>query len=354
MNDFIEKITTPINPFHTKSAGNSEPGLLPLFLAPMEDVTYSSFRYMCKKYGADVMYTEFVSSEALIRHVPKTREKMKLFDFDHPAGIQLFGHDIGTMVTAAKIVEEAGPDFIDLNFGCPMKKIVNKGAGAALLKDLPKMQEMAKQVVRAVHLPVTAKIRLGWDQQNQPIVEAAERLQDAGIVALAIHGRTRDQLYTGRADWTLIGKVKRNPRMKIPVIGNGDITGAQKAKQLVEQTGVDGLMIGRPAIGRPWIFKEIKNYLAKGEIPPSVTVDQAVEKAREQLQITCQWKEQEKKAILMMRRHLAKYFPGLPNFREIKTTLLRADTYNEVNHILDQIREKYTGQPIDYDKASLH
>jgi len=334
--------------------GNIELGYLPLFLAPMEDVTYPSFRYMCKKYGADVMYTEFVSSEALIRNVQKTRDKMTLFDFDHPAGIQLFGHDIVSMVSAAGKVEEARPDFIDINFGCPMKKIVRKGAGAALLKDLPKMQEMAKQVVKAVNLPVTAKIRLGWDQKNQPIVEAAERLQDAGITTLAIHGRTRDQLYTGHADWSLIGEVKKNPRMKIPVIGNGDITGAEKAKQLIEQTGVDGLMIGRPAIGRPWIFREIKNYLAKGELPPPVTVDEVVEKAREQLQITCQWKEYEKKAILMMRRHFAKYFPGLPNFREIKTDLLRAETYEEVNRILNRIAEIYTGQPVDYNKAGLH
>lgn len=249
--------------------GDLELGGLPLFLAPMEDVTYKSFRYMCKKFGADVMYTEFVNSDALVRNVAKTKLKMSLFDFDRPVAIQIYGHDIGAMAEAAKVAEEAGPDFIDINFGCPMKKIVRRGAGAALLQDLPRMQEMAAAVVKAVRLPVTAKTRLGWDEHDKPVVEAALRLQDAGIAALAIHGRTRSQLYNGQADWTLIGEVKNHPRITMPIIGNGDVKGPRQAEELWRQSGVDGLMIGRPAIGRPWIFREIKHFLATGEtLPP--------------------------------------------------------------------------------------
>jgi len=230
----------------------------PLFLAPMEDVTYKSFRWMCKKYGADVMYTEFVSSEALVRDVKRSKQKMVLFDFDRPVAIQIYGHNISSMVEAAKVAEEMQPDFIDINFGCPMKKIIRHGAGAAMLRDLPKMQKMAAEIVKAVEVPVTAKTRLGWSAGDKPILEAALRLQDAGIAALAIHGRTREQLYTGVADWTLIGEVKNHPQIQIPIIGNGDITGGEKSKYLLEQTGVDALMIGRPAIGRPWIFREVK------------------------------------------------------------------------------------------------
>ncbi len=240
----------------------------PLFLAPMEDVTYKSFRWMCKKFGADVMYTEFVSSEALVRDIKKTKQKMVLYDFDRPVGIQIYGHNIDSMVDAARVAEESNPDFIDINFGCPMKKIVRHGAGAALLKDLPKMQEMAAAIVKAVKTPVTAKTRLGWTNNDKPIFEIAERLQDAGIAALAIHGRTREQLYTGEADWTLIGEVKNNPAISIPIIGNGDINSAEKAEHLLKQTGVDGLMIGRASIGRPWIFREIKHYLKTGEMLP--------------------------------------------------------------------------------------
>jgi tRNA-dihydrouridine synthase B len=328
--------------------GEIELGELPLFLAPMEDVTYNSFRFMCKKYGADVMYTEFVSSEALIREVQKTKAKMELYDFDRPVGIQIYGHDIQSMVNAAKVVEESNPDFIDINFGCPMKKIIRKGAGAALLQDLPKMQKMAEEIVKAVKLPVTAKTRLGWDNESKPVVEAAERLQDAGIVALAIHGRTRSQLYTGEADWTLIGEVKRNPRMKIPIIGNGDINSALKAKQCYDQTGVDGLMIGRAAIGRPWIFREVKEYLVNGNLPEPITIGEVVENVRQQLQLNAAWKDNERSAVLMMRRHFAKYFPGLPNFRELKIKLLRDETYEDVTHSLDMIAEKYQGHVVDY------
>ncbi len=314
---------------------------IPLFLAPMEDVTYKSFRWMCKKYGADVMYTEFVSSEALVRDVKKSQEKMVLFDFDRPVAIQIYGHNIPSMVHAAQVAEELQPDFIDINFGCPMKKIIRHGAGAALLRDLPKMQQMAAEIVKAVNVPVTAKTRLGWDANNKPIIEAALRLQDAGITALAIHGRTREQLYTGEADWTLIGEVKNHPQIDIPIIGNGDITSGPKAKMLLDKTGVDALMIGRPSIGRPWIFREIKHYLKTGETLPSPTVAEIVENVREQLQLNLEWKDNERSAILMMRRHFAKYFPGLPNFRELKIRLLRSETNSEVNEILDEISETY-------------
>ena len=333
--------------------GNTELGQLPLFLAPMEDVTYKSFRYMCKKSGADVMYTEFISSEALVRKVKKSKEKMQLYEFDRPVGIQIYGHNIDSMVYAAKTVEEARPDFIDINFGCPMKKITRHGAGAALLLDLPHMQKMAGEVVKAVQLPVTAKTRLGWDDNDKPILEAALRLQDAGIAALAIHGRTREQLYSGKADWTLIGEVKNNPNMVIPVIGNGDITGPEKARELLRQTGVDGLMIGRPAIGRPWIFREIKNYLYKGILPEPVSIKEVVSNVKQQLQLNLDWKDNERNALLMMRRHFAKYFPGLPEFRELKIKLLRTETFQEANQLLDIIAIRYSGYHIDYNHVNL-
>jgi tRNA-dihydrouridine synthase B len=339
-------------PFCNFAAGMKIGNLLlegtPLFLAPMEDVTYKSFRWMCKKYGADVMYTEFVSSEALVRDVKQTKQKMVLFDFDRPVAVQIYGHNIESMVQAAQVAEELQPDFIDINFGCPMKKIIRHGAGAAMLCDLPKMQQMAAEIVKAVNIPVTAKTRLGWDQKDKPIVEAALRLQDAGIAALAIHGRTREQLYTGVADWTLIGEVKNHPDIKFPIIGNGDITSCEKAKSLLEQTGVDALMIGRPAIGRPWIFREVKHYLQTGEILPAPTVAEVVENVKEQLQLNLDWKDNERLAILMMRRHFAKYFPGLSDFRELKVRLLRAETIAEVTRILDEINEKYGGLRPDY------
>ena len=325
----------------------------PLFLAPMEDVTYKSFRWMCKKFGADVMYTEFVSSEALVRNIERQKQKMTLFDFDRPVAIQIYGHNIDSMVRAAQVVEKAGPDFIDINFGCPMKKIVRHGAGAAILKDLPKMQTMAAEIVKAVNIPVTAKTRLGWTESNQPIMEAAERLQDAGIAALAIHGRTREQLYTGKANWTLIGEVKNNPKITIPIIGNGDINSAEKAKQFLDETGVDALMIGRGAIGRPWLFKEVKHYLETGEILPFPTVAEVVEVLLEQIKLNLDWKDNERFGILMLRRHFAKYFPGLHNFRELKIRLLRADTSDEVYQIIDEIVEKYGSYQLNYSNVSL-
>jgi tRNA-dihydrouridine synthase B len=333
--------------------GDIELGKLPLFLAPMEDVTYKSFRYMCKKYGADVMYTEFVSSEALIRDVKKTIKKMTLFDFDRPVAIQIFGHNIDSMVEAAKVAEESKPDFIDINFGCPMKKVIAKGAGSGMLKDVPKMVEMTRQIVQAVKLPVTAKTRLGWDENNKIIVDVAERMQDTGIKALAIHGRTRNQLYTGEADWTLIGEVKNNPRMFIPIIGNGDINSPQRAKQLADQTGVDALMIGRGAIGRPWIFKEVKHFFETGEELPAPLVPEIVQNVKDQLAISLEWKDDEKRAIFEMRRHFAKYFPSLPNFRDMRIELLRSESYSDVFRILDEIAERYSTFSVDYTNTSL-
>ena len=333
--------------------GQIDLGDMPLFLAPMEDVTYKSFRCLCKSFGADVMYTEFVSSEALIRNIEKTKVKMDLYDFDRPVAIQIYGHNIDSMVEAAKIVEESNPDFIDLNFGCPMKKIVRHGACSYLLKDIPKMEEMVAKVVKAVNLPVTAKTRLGWDETSTPIVEIAERLQDVGLAALAIHGRTRNQLYTGEADWKFIGKVKNNQRIKIPIVGNGDINGPEKAKLCLEQSGADGLMVGRGAIGRPWIFREIKQYLASGALPKPMSVEEVTNVAMEQLKLTIDWRGNEKNAILMMRRHFAKYFPGLPNFRELRIRLLRAETYTEVHSILNTIADTYKGVLMDYTNVSL-
>lgn len=333
--------------------GNIELTGTPLFLAPMEDVTYKSFRWMCKKFGADVMYTEFVSSEALVRDVEKTKQKMVLFDFDRPVAIQIYGHNIDSMVRAAQVAEEAGPDFIDINFGCPVKKIIRHGAGAALLKDLPEMQKIATEIVKAVRVPVTAKTRLGWSENDKPVLEAAFRLQDAGIRALAIHGRTREQLYAGTADWTLIGEVKNHPQIHIPIIGNGDINSGEKAYELLQKTGVDGLMIGRGAIGRPWLFKEIKHYLETGKNLPFPEVSEVVDVLREQMNINLEWKDNERSGILMMRRHFAKYFPGLPSFRELKIRLLRAETNAEVNEILDKIVELYGNYELDFTSASL-
>ncbi|WP_423128598.1 tRNA dihydrouridine synthase DusB [Gaoshiqia sp. Z1-71] len=333
--------------------GTIELGEMPLFLAPMEDVTYKSFRYMCKKYGADVMYTEFVSSEALIRDVKKTKQKMHLFDFDRPVAIQIYGHNIQSMVHAAKVAEEAQPDFIDINYGCPMKKIIAKGAGAGMLQDLDKMQRMTAEIVKAVSVPVTAKTRLGWDENSKVVIEAAERLQDAGVAALAIHGRTRKQLYTGEADWSLIAAVKNNPRMTIPIIGNGDINGPLKAAEFLEQSGVDALMIGRGAIGRPWIFSEIKRYLKTGELLPAPTVGEIVQNVLDQLHMSIEWKDHVRSGILMMRRHFAKYFPGLPNFRNHRIKLLQATEMDEIEQIMAEIIEHYGNIRVDYTDIGL-
>ena len=312
----------------------------PLLLAPMEDVTDPSFRLLCKKYGADLMYTEFVSADALIRSIEKTQRKLKIFDEERPVGIQLYGKDIDAMVEAAKIAEEANPELIDINYGCPVKKIATKGAGAGMLRDIPKMIEMTSKIVQAVKLPVTVKTRLGWDEDSKVIVDVAEKLQDTGIKALTIHGRTRAQMYNGEADWTLIGEVKNNPRMHIPIIGNGDLTSPQKAKLYLNKYGVDALMIGRPSIGRPWIFKEVRHYLDTGNLLDPPKIPEHVEMIREHLKNSIEWLG-ERRGILHMRRHLAISFKGLRDFRELKIKMLRANTVDEVNECLDEIKEKY-------------
>ncbi len=313
----------------------------PLLLAPMEDVTDVAFRALCKNYGADLMYTEFISSDALVRNVEKTKRKLTILDEERPVGIQIYGKDPEAMAGAARIAEESNPEIIDLNFGCPVKKIAKKGAGAGLLLDIPKMIEITKAVVKAVKTPVTAKTRLGWDDNSKIIVDVAERLQDAGIAALTIHGRTRAQMYQSEADWTLIGEVKNNPRMHIPIIGNGDISSPEKAKEYLDRYGVDALMIGRPAIGHPWIFKEIKHYLETGELLPTPTIEEHVNMIREQLVQTVKWIDDERRGILHMRRHMAVSFKGLPNFRPLKIKMLRAESVEDLHGIFDTIIETY-------------
>ncbi len=313
----------------------------PLLLAPMEDVTDVAFRSLCKSYGADLMYTEFVSSDALVRHVEKSKKKMVLLDKERPVGIQIYGKDPEAMAEAARIAEDSKPDLIDINFGCPVKKIAKKGAGAGLLLDIPRMIEITRAVVNAVKTPVTAKTRLGWDDNSKIIVDVAEQLQDTGIAALTIHGRTRAQMYQGEADWTLIGEVKNNPRMHIPIIGNGDITGPERAKEYLDKYGVDALMIGRPSIGKPWIFREIRHYLDTGELLPPVTLEEHVNMIRKQLVKTVEWIGDERRGILHMRRHMALTFKGLPNFRPLKIRMLRSESVEELHEIYDTIIETY-------------
>ena len=313
----------------------------PLLLAPMEDVTDVAFRALCKNYGADLMYTEFVSSDALVRHVEKSKKKLTLLDNERPVGIQIYGKDPEAMAEAARIAEESRPEIIDLNFGCPVKKIAKKGAGAGLLLDIPKMIEITTAVVNAVKTPVTAKTRLGWDDNSKIIVDVAEKLQDAGIAALTIHGRTRAQMYQGEADWALIGEVKNNPRMQIPIIGNGDITGPERAKEYLDRYGVDALMIGRPSIGRPWIFREIRHYLDTGELLTPPTMKEHVNMVRDQLVRTVEWIGDERRGILHMRRHMALTFKGLPNFRPLKIKMLRSESVEELHEIFDTIIETY-------------
>ena len=322
--------------------GNIEFGPRPVFLAPMEDVTDIGFRLLCKRFGASMVYTEFVSAEALIRDVKSTLQKLTISDEERPVGIQIYGRDIDAMVEAAKIVEQAGPDLIDLNFGCPVKKVAGMGAGAGMLQNIPKMLEITRKVVDAVKLPVTVKTRLGWNHEQLIITELAEQLQDCGIQALTIHGRTRSQMYTGQADWTLIGEVKRNPRIHIPIIGNGDITSAEDAKHAFDTYGVDAIMIGRATFGRPWIFKEVRDFLDEtGEKP--LTFDQKLDILIEQLRINVA-RIDEKRGILHTRRHLAAtpLFKGIPNFRQTRIAMLRAETMDELLAILEDIRTLLT------------
>jgi|SaaInlStandDraft_1057018.scaffolds.fasta_scaffold17469_2 tRNA-dihydrouridine synthase B len=308
----------------------------PLLLAPMEDVSDPPFRALCKKYGADLMYTEFISSEGLIRDAAKSRAKLDIFEYERPVGIQIFGSEIESMRQATAITEQAGPDIIDINYGCPVKKVACKGAGAGILQDIPKMVAMTKEIVNSTSLPVTVKTRLGWDDQSKFIVEVAERLQDVGIKAISIHGRTRAQMYKGEADWSLISQVKNNPRMHIPVFGNGDINSPQKAVEYKERYGIDGIMIGRASIGAPWVFREIKHFMATGEILESPDMSERVAVAREHFDKGVEWKG-ERLGIVEMRRHYANYFKGLRDFKSHRLDLVTLDEVDAIRDKLDAL-----------------
>ena len=322
--------------------GHIDLGERPVFLAPMEDVTDLAFRLMCKKFGADMVYTEFVSADALIRSVSKTLLKLNISDEERPVAIQIYGKDTETMVEAARIVEQAKPDILDLNFGCPVKRVAGKGAGSGLLQNIPKMLEITRAVVNAVRIPVTVKTRLGWDAEHKIIVPLAEQLQDCGIEALTIHGRTRAHMYTGEADWTLIGEVKNNPRMRIPIIGNGDVTTPQRAQECFDRYGVDAIMVGRASFGRPWIFKEIKHFLQTGEELPPLSFQWRMDVLRQEVKDSVALLD-ERRGILHVRRHLAAspLFKGIPNFRDTRIAMLRAETLEELNAILNHIEENF-------------
>jgi nifR3 family TIM-barrel protein len=313
----------------------------PLLLAPMEDVSDPPFRYVCKVNGADLMYTEFISSEGLIRDAAKSKQKLDIFEYERPIGIQLFGGEIDSMRDAALIAESAHPDLIDINYGCPVKAVACRGAGAALLQDVPKMVQMTEEIVKAVKLPVTVKTRLGWDDSTRNIVEVAERLQDIGIAALTIHGRTRKQMYKGPADWTLIGAVKNNPRMKIPIFGNGDVDSPETALEMKNKYGVDGVMIGRASIGYPWIFREIRHFLNTGEHLAPPTISERVDMCRIHLEKSLEWKNG-RTGIFEMRRHYSNYFKGLDHFRDFRTRLVTSESEEELFSILEEVRERYT------------
>ena len=318
-----------------------ELGNRPVFLAPMEDVTDIGFRMLCKRFGASMVYTEFVSAEALVRSIKSTVSKLTISDDERPVGIQIYGRDVESMVEAAKIVEQAHPDVIDLNFGCPVKKVAGKGAGAGMLKNIPLMLDITRSVVNAVNVPVTVKTRLGWDKENIIITDLAEQLQDCGISALTIHGRTRSQMYTGEADWSLIGQVKANPRITIPIIGNGDITSPAQAKEAFDRYGVDAIMVGRATFGRPWIFKEIRDYLDGRPEDPSMDFSWKLDVLLEQLRINVE-RIDEYRGILHTRRHIAAspIFKGIPDFRQTRIAMLRATTVDELTAILEDVRKK--------------
>ena len=321
--------------------GNIEFGPQPVFLAPMEDVTDLGFRLLCKRFGASMVYTEFVSAEALVRSIKSTVNKLTISNEERPVGIQIYGRDVVSMVEAAKIVEEAHPDLIDLNFGCPVKKVAGKGAGAGMLRNVPLMLDITREVVRAVKTPVTVKTRLGWDQNNLIIGDLAEKLQDCGIQALTIHGRTRSQMYTGEADWTLIGAVKSNPRIRIPIIGNGDITSPEQAQTVFERYGVDAIMIGRGTFGRPWIFKEIRDRLDGRPADTSLDINRKIDILEEQLRINIS-RIDEYRGILHTRRHLAAspIFKGIPDFRQTRIAMLRTTAASELIDILETCRKR--------------
>ena len=319
---------------------NIDLGEKPLFLAPMEDVTDIGFRMLCKRFGAAMVYTEFVSAEALVRNIKSTINKLSIADSERPVGIQIYGRDVESMVEAAKIVEQVSPDVIDLNFGCPVKKVASKGAGSGMLRNIPLLLDITREVVKAVKTPVTVKTRLGWDSENLVITTLAEQLQDCGIEALTIHGRTRAQMYTGNADWSLIKEVKDNPRIHIPIIGNGDITTAEEAKMAFDQYGVDAVMVGRATFGRPWVFKEM-NELIQGidGTSTALTIDDKIDILKEQLKINVE-KIDEYRGILHTRRHLASspIFKGIPDFKQTRIAMLRANTVEELNSILEDCR----------------
>lgn len=311
-----------------------------LFLAPMEDVTDPSFRYMCKRFGADMVTTEFISSDGLIRDARKSLAKLNINDFERPVGIQIYGNQIEPMVEAARIAEGADPDVIDINFGCPMKKIAGRGAGSGMMRDVPLMVEMTRQIVAAVKKPVTVKTRLGWDDESKNIEEIALRLQDVGIAALTIHGRTRCQLYTGEADWSLIGKIKNNPAIHIPIIGNGDVDSAVKAKEMFDRYGVDGVMIGRATYGRPWIFREVRHYLETGELIPQPSVLERIAIAKEHLAKSVEVKG-DKVGVFEMRRHLSNYFKGLPDFKQTRMKLVTLTDVDELQDTISSIADRW-------------
>ncbi len=320
--------------------GDVELGDFPLLLAPMEDVSDPPFRAVCKENGADLMYTEFISSEGLIRNAEKSVQKLDIYDYERPIGIQIFGDKIDSMREAAAIAEKAGPEIVDINYGCPVKKVACKGAGAGILLDLPKMQKMTEEIVKQVKLPVTVKTRLGWDESTIKIIEVAKRLQDVGIQALTIHGRTRKQMYKGEADWTMIAEVKNHQDIHIPIFGNGDIDSPEKALEYKNKYGVDGIMIGRAAIGYPWIFNEIKHYFATGDKLDPPSLDDRIQVTRKHLDFSVEWKG-ERKGLFEMRRHYTNYFRGLQGFKQFRTRLVENDSYQEILSILEEVQYHY-------------
>ena len=324
-----------------------ELGDFPLLLAPMEDVSDPPFRALCKDNGVDLMYTEFISSEGLIRDAVKSMQKLDIYEYERPIGIQIFGNDIESMIQATKITEQTNPDIIDINYGCPVKKVACKGSGAGILQDIPKMVKMTAEIVKATHLPVTVKTRLGWDEDTKYIVEVAERLQDVGIEAISIHGRTRKQMYKGEADWTLIREVKNNPRMKIPVFGNGDVDTPEKALAYKNEYGVDGIMIGRASIGYPWIFNEIKHFVKTGEHLAKPGVKERVEVTRRHLEMSVKWKG-ESLGMVEMKRHYTNYFKGIPHFKDYKTKLVTSFDLQEIYDTLDTIEENFSDAVLLY------
>jgi nifR3 family TIM-barrel protein len=323
--------------------GNIDLGDFPLLLAPMEDVSDPPFRALCKEQGADLMYTEFISSEGLIRDAVKSTQKLDIFEYERPIGIQIFGNDIESMKKATEVTQAANPDIIDINYGCPVKKVACKGAGAGILQDIPKMVKMTAEIVKSTNLPVTVKTRLGWDEDTKYIVEVAERLQDVGIQAISIHGRTRQQMYKGEADWSLIRDVKENPRMNIPVFGNGDVTTPEIALEKRNTYGVDGVMIGRASIGYPWIFREMKYFFKTGEHLAPPTMAERLIVAERHLEMSVKWKG-ERVGINEMRRHYTNYFKGIPNFKEHRMKLVTQDSYEVIKEVFEEIKANYSGE----------